>query len=215
VVDHYLYLDETGTLDFEGRPGEEYFGVGTAHFEGDHRDAIWEGHQLRVGLEAKGIKLPKGVHAKNDSHPTRGDVYATIAAQQVRFDATLLKKSAAYPNVRAGGKARLYKMAIWLHLKYVIPLVAATGDRIFVIAGHLQTSGHRDAIRHAVDDVCRQNAFDRTVVPCIWEAQSSWGIQAADYALWRIQRIAEGKTVPAYTDVIQGQIKSIFRPWGS
>ncbi|MCW2791957.1 MAG: hypothetical protein JWO76_1055 [Nocardioides sp.] len=68
MVDHYLYLDETGTLDFENRPGEEYFGVGTAHFEGDHRDAIWEGHQLRVGLEAKGIKLPKGLHAKNDSH---------------------------------------------------------------------------------------------------------------------------------------------------
>lgn len=170
---------------------------------------------MRVGLEAKGIKLPKGLHAKNDSHPTRGDVYAAIATQQVRFDATLLKKSAAYPNVRAAGKVRLYKMAIWLHLKYVIPLVSATGDRIFVIAGHLQTSGHRDAIRHAVDDVCQQNAFDRTVVPCIWEAQSSWGIQAADYALWRIQRIAEGKTVPAYSDVIQGQIKSIFRPWGS
>jgi hypothetical protein len=100
VVDHYLYLDETGTLDFEDRPGEEYFGVGTPHFEGDHRDAIWDGHQLRVGLEAKGIKLPKGLHAKNDSHSTRGDVYATIAAQQVRFDATLLKKSSAFPSVR-------------------------------------------------------------------------------------------------------------------
>jgi len=119
VVDHCLYLDETGTLDFEERAGEEYFGIGTAHFEGDHR------------------------------------------------------------------------------------------------AGHLQTGGHRDAIRHAVDDVCQQNAFDRTVVPCIWEAQSSWGIQAADYALWRIQRIAEGKAVPAYTDVIHGRVKSIFRPWGS
>lgn len=110
-----------------------------------HRDAVWEGHQLRVGLEAKGIKLPRGLHAKNDSHPTRGDVYATLAAQ-VRFDASLLKKSAAYPNARAAGKVRLFKMAIWLHLKHVIPLVSATGDRIFVIAGHLQTSGHRDAI---------------------------------------------------------------------
>ncbi len=215
VADHYLYLDETGTLDFEDRPGEEYFGVGTAHFEGDHRDAIWEGHQLRVGLEAKGIKLPKGLHAKNDSHSTRGDVYATIAAQQVRFDATLLKKSSAFQSVRAAGKVRLYKMAIWLHLKYVIPEVSTTGDRVFLIAGHLQTGGHRDAIRHAVDDVCEQNAFDRIVVPCIWEAQSSWGIQAADYALWRIQRVAEGKSVPPYTDPIQGQIRSTFRPWGS
>lgn len=105
---------------------------------------------------------------------------ATIAAQQVRFDATLLKKSAAYANARAAGKVRLYKMATWLHLKYVIPRVSASGYRIFMIAGHPQTSGHRDAIRRAVDDVCQQNAFDRTVVPCILEAQSSGGIQSAE-----------------------------------
>ncbi len=215
MATHYLYLDETGTLDFEGRPGEEYFGVGTAHFEDDHRDAIWEGHQLRIRLEANGVKVPKGLHAKNDSHPTRGDVYSNIATQDVRFEATLLKKSAAYPNVRAAGKVRLYKMAIWLHLKYVIPRVSAVGDRVFVIAGHLQTSGRRDAIRHAVDDVCEQNAVGRIVVPCIWEAQSSWGIQAADYALWRVQRQAEGKPVPGYANTIDGQLGSRFHPWGA
>jgi hypothetical protein len=215
VADHYLYLDETGTLDFESRPGEVYFGVGTAHFAGDHRDAIWAGHQLRVGLEATGIKLPKGLHAKNDSHATRAAVYDALAIQPVRFDATLLKKGNAFPNVRAAGKVRLYKMAVWLHLKYVVPEISTVGDRIFVVAGHLQTSGHRGAIRHAVDDICSQVGFDRVVVPCIWEAPSSWGIQAADYALWRIQRIAEGKTVPAYSDQIQEQIKTIFRPWGS
>jgi hypothetical protein len=30
-------------------------------------------------------------------------------------------------------------------------------------------------------------------VTCIWEAPSAWGIQSADYALWRIQRIVEDK----------------------
>jgi len=167
---------------------------------------------LRVGLEAKGIKLPRGLHAKNDSHPTRGDVYATLAAQ-VRFDASLLKKSAAYPNARAAGKVRLFKMAIWLHLKYVIPLVSATGDRIFVIAATSRRAGTGMRFVTGSTTSVSQNAFDRTVVPCIWEAQCSLGIQAADHALWRIQGIAKGKMVPAYTDVIQGQIKSIFRPW--
>ncbi len=215
MTDHYLYLDETGTLDFESRPGEAYFGVGTAHFEGDHRDAIWAGHQLRVGLEAKGIRLPRGLHAKNDSHPTRTAVYAELASQPVRFDATMLKKAAADPRVREAGKVRLYKMAVWLHLKYVIGEIARDGDRVFVVAGHLQTTSHREAIRHAVDDVCDQLTYSCPVVPCIWEAASSWGIQAADYALWRIQRVVEGKSVPAYTDVIEPNIRSIFRPWGS
>ena len=215
MADHYLYLDETGTLDFQSRPGEAYFGVGTAHFAGDHRDAIWEGHQLRVALEHRGIKLPKGLHAKNDSHPTRSEVYDLLSSQPVRFDATLLRKERAFAQVRAGGKPRLYKMAIWLHLKYVVPLISSRDDRVFVIAGHLQTTGHREAIRHAVDDVCRQVGFNRAVIPCIWEAQSSWGIQSADYALWRVQRSAEGKPVPAYAARIDGRIGSIFQPWGS
>jgi hypothetical protein len=215
VTDHYLYLDETGTLDFESRPGEAFFGVGTAHFAGDHRDAIWAGHQLRVGLEAKGIRLPKGLHAKNDSHATRMDVYAELAGQAVRFDATMLKEAAAYPHVKAAGKVRLYKMAVWLHLKHVVGEVTAAGDRVFVIAGHLQTSSHREAIRHAVADVCAQLTYSCHVVPCIWEASSSWGIQAADYALWRIQRVTEGKAVPAYADVITAKVQSTFCPWGS
>lgn len=89
------------------------------------------------------------------------------------------------------------------------------GDRIFVVAGHLQTTGHREAIRHAIDDVCAQVEFGRTVVPCIWEAPSSWGIQAADYALWRIQRGVEGKTIPLYADQIRDQIATTFYPWGA
>ena len=214
MTDHYLYLDETGTLDFESRPGEAFFGVGTAHFAGDHRDAIWAGHQLRIELEAKGVKLPKGLHAKNDSHPTRQQTCETLAVQSVRFDATLLKKDAAYDRVKTAGKVRLYKTAVWLHLKYVIPTVSAHSDRVFVIAGNLQTGSHREAIRHAVDDVCAQLESPREVVPIIWESPSSWGLQAADYALWRVQRIAESKNVPGYTALLEDKTESVFYLWG-
>lgn len=215
MTDHYLYLDESGTLDFEARPGEAFFGVGTAHFVGDHRDSIWAGHQLRIELEAKGIRLPKGLHAKNDSHPTRREVYQTLAAQPVRFNATMLRKAKAIPRIQAAGKVRLYQMALWLHLKFVVFEISSPGDRVFVVAGHLQTSRRREAIRHAVEDVCRQTSFDRDVVPCIWEAQSSWGIRAVDYALWAVQRRAEGKTVPDYCDVISPQQASTFMAWGT
>jgi len=50
-IDQYLYLDETGTLDFESRVGESYFGIGTAHYVGDHGKALWSGLQLRTALE--------------------------------------------------------------------------------------------------------------------------------------------------------------------
>lgn len=213
MTDHYLYLDETGTLDFESRPGEAYFGVGTAHFAGDHRDSLWAGHQLRIELEAKGVRLPKGLHAKNDSHATRQVVYDTLALQPVRFDATMLRKENAYERVRAAGKVRLYKVAVWLHLKHVIFEVSDPGDRIFVVAGRLQTSSHREAIRHAIEDVCAQAGFHRVVIPCIWEAPSSWGIQAVDYALWAVQRDVEGKKVPHYCQRVGSQTMSVFKPW--
>lgn len=214
MADQFLYLDETGTLDFEARPGEAYFGVGTVHYEGDHASEIWDGHQLRCELEAKGISLTRGLHAKNDSASTRSQVYDLIALHGARFDSTMLRKDKAYPSVQAAGKIRLYKMAVWLHLKHVIYKVSVAGDRIFVIAGHLQTSSHRDAIRNAVKDVCGQLGFNREVVPCIWEAPTAWGIQAADYMLWRVQREVEGKSVPGYATSVDPLIKSQFKPWG-
>lgn len=60
---------------------------------------------------------------------------------------------------------------------------------MYFIAGHLQTSTKRAAIGDAVRDVCTQLATDRSIVPRIWDAPSSWGIQVADYGLWSTQRI--------------------------
>lgn len=140
MADHYLYLDETGTLDFEDRPGEQYFGVGSAYFAGD--------------------QLVKGLHARNDSARTRAEMYSEIAIQSPRFDATMLLKHRSSDRVRRGGKVQLYKLTCWMHLRRVVMSVAHPGDRIFVIVGHLTTSNRRDAMRHAINDVCQQVGHD-------------------------------------------------------
>ena len=80
-MDHHVYLDETGTLDFDDVAGERYFGVGSATWAGHHGEAIWQGHRLRLELEAAGIRLAKGLHATNDSTTTRSQVFELIAAQ--------------------------------------------------------------------------------------------------------------------------------------
>lgn len=168
---------------------------------------------MRLSLAAAGIRLPKGLHAKNDSAATRAQVFELIAAQSPRLDATLLLKSNAQPQVRRAGKVRLYKLAVWMHLKHVIPTISGPGDSIFVIAGHLQTTGHRDAIRAAISDFASQLDNDRRVVACIWEAPSSWGIQVADYALWRIQREDAGRPLLRSAELIDPYIASRFYPW--
>lgn len=212
-MDHYVYLDETGTLDFDDVAGERYFGIGSATWAGHHGEAIWQGHRLRLDLEAAGIRLAKGLHAKDDSPATRAQVYSLIAAQRPRLDSTMLLKSNAQPQVRIAGKVRLYKLAMWLHLKYLIPAISGAGDSIFVIAGHLQTTGHRVAIRTAIADIAGQLGNDRLIVPCIWEASSSWGIQVADYALWRVQREDAGRKLPRGAELIDSCIASRYYPW--
>ncbi len=45
---------------------------------------LWQGLQLRCALEQRGLKLPKGFHAKNDSHATRDEVFAVVGEQGPR-----------------------------------------------------------------------------------------------------------------------------------
>ncbi|MEX1908632.1 DUF3800 domain-containing protein [Janibacter sp. Y6] len=209
----YIYCDETGTLDYED-PNSEYFGIGTATFTGTHADAMWEGFDLRTRLEARGLRTPKGVHAKNDSRRTRGEVFELIKRQAPRFDTTFLYKPNAYDYVRARGPVYLYKTAFYQHFKYILYRVSNPGDEVFVIAGHLQTNSKRDAIYDAVRDVCSQLDVDRTVVACVWEAPSSWGIQVADYGLWSVQRELLGKGSQWHSTCVEPFLETTFRPWG-
>ena len=212
--DIYVYADETGDLDMTGSEGSSrYFGFGTAVFRGDHGPALWQGLRLRCALEASGIRLQRGFHAKDDSRRTREEVYSLIKAQAPRFDTTFLLKQSAFPRIKAAGQVRLYKLAWFLHFKEIARQVSDPGDHVYVIVGSLSTHNKRDAIRHALQDVCSQ-VDGRTITPCIWDAQSSWGIQAADYGLWAAQRILEGRNCEWFERCVQPTLQSSFTPWG-
>jgi hypothetical protein len=214
VADLFMYADETGDLDLAGTAGaSRYFGFGTAVFTDGHGKELWEGLQLRCDLESRGVRLPRGFHAKNDSHATRSEVFALIQARRPRFDTTFLLKANAYRSIREAGPVRLYKVAWYLHFKEIARQVSQPGDRLFVIVGSLQTNNKRDAIRHALEDVCAQ-VDDRTIVPCIWDAPSSWGIQVADYGLWAVQRKLEGRACSWFDPCVKPGLRSIFTPWG-
>lgn len=215
MADIFIYADETGDLDMSGSPASSnYFGFGTAVFRDGHGDELWEGLRLRCRLEANGIHLPAGMHAKNDSRATRNDVYDLIRSQAPRFDTTFLLKRNAYPRVLLAGPVRLYKLAWFLHFKHIVFEVSEPGDSIFVIVGSLQTHNKRQAIRHALEDVCEQSARNRNVTPCIWDAASSWGIQVADYGLWACQRVMENRDCPWFATSVQPTLESNFTPWG-
>lgn len=210
-----MYADETGDLDLSGSGrSSTYFGFGTAVFSDGHGQQLWEGLQLRCRLEKAGLHLPKGVHAKNDSHATRQQVFDLVARQGPRFDTTFLLKAHAYDGVRRSGEVGLYKMAWFLHFKEIARQVSRPGDTLFVIAATLGTNRRATSAREALQEVCTQMAVDREIVLCSWDAASSWGVQVADYALWAVQRDLEGRTSRWLPTHIRPTLQSVFCPWG-
>jgi hypothetical protein len=216
MADVYIYADETGNLDFDGamkQGGSAYFGFGTAVFREDHGEYLWRGLRLRASLEQQGMNLPKGFHAVNDSARTRALVFEELRAQNPRIDATLLLKSNAYDSIRRAGEMRLYKMAWYLHFKHVADEVSAEGDTLYVVVSTLSTKARQTQASAALRDVCAQ--MNRKSVLCVWDAGTSWGLQIADYALWAIQRRADGGTGTWWKDYVRTSTTSVFFPWGT
>jgi hypothetical protein len=215
VTNYYMYADETGDLDMSGSQGSSaYFGFGTAVFEGNHGAQIWDGLDLRCRLEARGVNLPRGFHARNDSHSTRDEVFALIQQHAPRFDVTFLAKSKSYDYVKARGQMYLYKLAWYLHFKEIMRRVCDPGDTLYVMAATLTTNKKTGSARAALEDVCQQMAQERNVVLCVWDAASSWGVQVADYGLWAVQRVLEGRACPWYEPSVMPTLRSNFQPWG-
>jgi hypothetical protein len=171
--DTSVYVDETGDLDYSGNPrASAYFGIGSATFLGSHGRELGEGLELRCRLESDGLSLPRGFHAKDDSHRTRDDVFGLIRKQAPRFDVTLLDKPRALSRIQAANVTYRYKLAIFLHLKWLIPKVAPTTGNVFVILGSLQTAGKRDAVRAAEGR------------PCTWLDPCAPPTLASDFRPW-------------------------------
>lgn len=154
------------------------------------------------------------MHAKNDSHSTRQQVFDLVAAQAPRFDTTFLFKAHAYDGVRHTGELGLYKLAWFLHFKEIARQVSEPGDTLYVIAATLGTHRRATSARDALQEVCEQLATDREIVLCVWDAASSWGVQVADYGLWAVQRDLEGLTSRWLETHVRPTLRSVFCPWG-
>lgn len=214
----YIYVDETGNLDMSvhKKDATPIFGIGTATYKGHHGQHLWDGLQLRLELEAAGIRLPNGFHAVVDRPSTRHRVIDLILSQAPRLDATLLRKEGAYPYVKVKIKDThgiyLYKEAWFLHFKYILERIPM-GSKVFVIAGTLGSRKEAAAARAALDDVCVQFATRREITLCTWDSSTSWALQVADYAAWSAYRHATRDRCDYYTR-LGGLFRSTFMPWG-
>lgn len=186
----FLFSDEAGNFDFSRKSGAStYFAIGTLALRDDQPSQLRAALLgLRQRLAWNGHGLDSSFHATEDRQAVRDAVFPLLSAHPGRYDVTLLEKSKAKPHVR-NAEPTFYKYAMFYHLKHVIQRVARADDELMMVASELGTKRKRSAYRGALEDVVAQLSWhlgDHRIA--FWSCQSDPCLQAADYALWAVQR---------------------------
>lgn len=200
-----IWGDEAGNLDW-GKGGSKLFMVCT--MVSNSVTLADQLTQLRRDLEEKGYPLPEGFHATEDKQTVRDEVYKVLAAHDIRVDATILTKANAYGYVRKD-LDRFYKLAWYLHHKFVLPRVVPAKARPFVAIATLDVKKRRQLHAAALRDVVGQSLPGRDATCVHWASASHPCLQAADYCTWAIQRWRESGDPRSY-HLIRDKVQRVF-----
>lgn len=204
----YVFADEAGNFDFRTRGGaSKYFILGSVTLASTDVGARLI--TLRRELAWKGLGLESSFHASEDAQAVRDEVFKVLVHEDFRFDCTILEKRKTKPYLQ--DETAFYKIAWYLHFKYVAPKILSPGDELLVLAASLGTKKRFKTMRSAVEDVVWQFALHRTVSHRVafWPADSDPCLQAVDYCTWAVQRKYERSDTRSY-DLIRGKIRSEF-----
>ncbi len=163
---------------------------------------------LRRTLAWEGVGLNSEFHATADLQSVRDRVFQAIAPIAFRLDATILEKCKAQPSIRDTPE-QFYKMAWYLHTKYVVPEIVQPGDELLVVGASLGTKKRRALFHASVDDVIRQVTPTTQFRVASWACSSDPCLQATDYCAWAIQRKWESGDSRSYA-LIKPKLASEF-----
>lgn len=131
------------------------------------------------------------------------------------FDATILDKRKAKDDLRRD-PFYFYKLAWYLHFKYVASKIAGPNDELLVVASSLQIKRKRKStkagVHEAITEVVNQVSPTVTCHCAFSPAATDPCLQVADYLTWAIQRKYESEDTRSY-DLIEHLIKSEFEPF--
>jgi len=208
--------DESGSLDFSGRAGDEFFLVVTVGAEHNTlRDALDNlADDLQASLGDFAIGQP--FHACEDTWPIRHRVFDTLASHDISIDATIVEKALAPPSLVGGphmpGK-RFYRLVWYQHIIHVLPGLLNPACKVHLTIAELGAYSRKQAFQLAVNQ-----ATGLAYAPLLIDAMAAAGVgvgtewpedafhhmpalmfdyadakderllQAADYCAWAIQR---------------------------
>lgn len=206
-----MFSDESGDFTFRRVRGASlYFLIATVTM-GDCSVGD-ELQELQRELAWQGIVIDS-FHAVNDRPTVRNRVYDLMAAADIRVDATALEKPKTQPHI-VTQPWYFYKLANFLHFKYVVPQIATRADDLMVVASSLQMKKKKEALHQAVHDVVHQVSPTHRFVTAFLPNATDPCLQLADYAAWAVRRKLEANDDHWY-NLIGHKIKSVFQPFSS
>lgn len=167
--------------------------------------------ELRHNLIREGIPVGDCFHATTDMQQVRDRVYATLAAADFTFQATICEKSKAQPQVRES-KARFYKYPWYYHFKFGLAPHLKPDDRLLVTAASIGSKKEKQTYTSSLKDVVNQGAAHIDWAVDFRPALADPCLQAADYCAWAIQRKWERQDVRSL-DLIRPKLSYEYELW--
>lgn len=201
----YVFADEAGTFAFNTNPSSgRYFILTTVTMQDCSfgNDLL----ELRRQMAWRGIDI-EAFHATEDLQAVRDEVFDVLKDIPCRVDCTVLDKRKTLPRLQT--RDSVYKLAWYLHSKYVIPRVTRPGDELLVTAASLGTKSERRVFTAQLKDVMQQVGNRRKWKVAFWPASTDPCLQIADYFSWAVQRKWERGDPRSY-DLVKHRIRSEF-----
>lgn len=179
----YVFVDEAGNFDFTSK-GSAYFILTSVALDdcaiGDELLA------LRRELVWRGTALSHALHAAEDRQAVRDEVFTLINRHSFRIDCTIFDKSLVDPEHKQ--PEAFYRLAWYLHMKYVAPQLATADDELLVVGASLATRRKQELVAASISDVLRETTQCATLKSAYWPAATDPCLQIADYCCWAVQR---------------------------
>jgi hypothetical protein len=202
----YLFLDESGNLDFSIK-GSRYFTVTSIVLDDCEigNDLI----DLRRKLAREDVDIFGQFHATEDQQVIRNRVFEVIHEYDFRIGVTVLQKAKAHEHLRTDREA-FYRLAVYFHLRHLIPRIAESGDELLIVCAALGTHKQMAAHLGNLRNVARESVPAEAIVrAALWSASSEPCLQVADYCCWAVHRKWEREDQRSY-DLIASRIRSEF-----
>ncbi len=192
----YVFGDEAGNFDFRvGHGASTYFIIGTVTMK--DCSAGEQLMELRRELAWQSVALESTFHATEDTQVVRDQVFQLLQPLDFRIDATIVEKRKTQPHVQRRPEY-FYKLAWFMHFKYVAPEIVKPRDQLLVIAASIGTKKRQKGIRLGIADVVNQSAPVSRWEVAFWPSNSDPCLQIADYCTWAIQRKWEKNDIRSY-----------------